>query len=285
MRNLCKIMKYRCLWLLFLCFLVDGAYGQIHNGGFEVYEPNTPPGINSPVGWMCENYATVDCNFIPDPNPREGESINWETDWLESSEGHSFLILSTGDIRPEPCQSKVWQRASFAAGQKLYGSYFFGTYDYTPYDDFGQIKLTEPNNHEDISAIILAEIDVSDVSSYGSMEGWDTFSHIFTAEDAGEYDLVLIIKDVRDCSFNSYFMVDGIDVCWVPEHGDINTDCHVNLEDFSFLAHDWLMYDPNYATDPNFAIEFDTDLDGTGFVDVNDLYIMSDYWLTAGGAP
>ena len=271
-----EVMKCRCLWLLFLCFLASAAYGEVYNGGFEeFYEPNETLGFSPPVGWGHENYTAVDCNFVPDPYPRPGGSQHWKIDVLEPSEGERFLILSTAHVTPGP--AKVWQEVSFYAGQKLYGVYFFGTYDYPNYLDIGRVELTEPNNHDNI-LISIVSVGVADVLQFGSMEGWKTFEHVFTED--GTYDLVLSVDDVGDEAYDSFFMVDGIDVCWAPEYGDVNMDCHVNLEDFGLFANDWLLYDPNYTSDPNFIAENEnTDIDGSHFRDENDLFLMSEYWL------
>lgn len=279
--NRCEVMglKYY-LWLLCLVFCAGNASAQIYNGDFELSEPNEALGINLPTGWETENYATVDCNFVPDPNPRRGSSINWQIDTnvgLMPFQGESFVILSTDDIVPEPQYARILQNVEFFEGQRISGAYFFGTYDYIPFDDNASITLV-PDDSEGRSVILVA-IGVSGVGSYGSTPGWVTFGHAFTAEDAGVYDLVISVGDYGDIIFTTYFAVDALEVCWVAPYGDVNADCEVNLIDFSFLAADWLLYDSVYEPDPNFAAQYDTDFDGDHFVDVNDVSLMAEYWL------
>ena len=273
-------LRYYYLWVLCLFFFAGNACGQIYNGDFELSEPNSAFGIDLPTGWETENYTAVDCNLVPDPNPRQGSSMNWQigTDTgLKPFQGESFVILSTSGIVPEPRYARIWQNVEFFEGQRISGTYFFGTYDYLPFDDFASITLVPDDSEE--RSVILVSISVIDVGSYGSTEGWEDFEHVFTAEDAGVYDLVISVEDYGDAIYTSYFAVDVLEVCWLPEYGDVNTDCKVNIVDFSFLAADWLLYDSVYEPDPNFAAQYDTDFDGDHFVDVNDLSLLAEYWL------
>lgn len=278
-------MKIRllCLCSLLTFFFTGNLCADILNGGFEISEPNEGIAFLLPVDWVCENYTAVDCNFIHDPFPDSGKSEFWKLDdvnGLEPFEGEFFVILSTSDIQPEPEYAKISQRVEFFEGQKLSGAYFFGTYDYSPFDDYASIVLDPVENGR--RSIILVDINVEDVGSHSSMEGWETFNHAFSAEDAGTYDLEITVSDKDDTILTSYFAVDGLDVCWMPEHGDVNNDCEVNFEDFYFLSHDWLLYDPNYiSSDPNDWRQYETDLDGSHQVDINDLLLMSENWLYA----
>jgi hypothetical protein len=49
--------------------------------------------------------------------------------------------------------------------------------------------------------------------------------------------------------------------------------------DFAYLSADWMRYDPNYVSDPNLSRQYETDFDGSHFVDSNDLLLMGEYWL------
>jgi hypothetical protein len=283
-------MRFRLLFLYsLLTFIFTGSLcADILNGGFEISEPNEGVSFLLPVDWECEYYTVVDCNFVPDPSPLSGSSQAWKLDdvnGLEPYEGEFFVMLSTGDPNPAPGSpgdditfARIKQEVEFLEGQKLSGAYFFGTYDYTPYDDYASIELVPVFNGR--RNIILVDIDLNDVGTYSSLEDWETFNHIFTADDAGVYYLTITVSDLSDSSLLSFFAVDALEVCWMPEHGDINFDCEVNLEDFYYLSHDWLLYDPNYiSTDPNSWRQYETDFDGSRQVDEADLSLMSEYWL------
>lgn len=274
----------RHIFILYCCssFLLfaGSVCGTIYNGGFEISEWSECGDFAIPSGWVCENYTAVDSNFVPPANPENGHNRNWEIDTeagLFPFEGESFVILSTGDLSPSPVYARISQRVEFFAGQRFSGAYFFGTYDYLPYNDYGAITL-EPADGEGRS-ILLVNVDLGDVGDYGSTAGWEVFEHVFSAEEAGEYDLVISVNDVGDAAFTSYFAVDGLEVCRMPDYGDVNLDCRVDMEDFAFLSADWMCYEPNTVSDPNLFRQYETDFDGSHFVDCNDLLLMADYWL------
>ena len=163
------------------------------------------------------------------------------------------------------------QQIQFYPGQRLSGVYFFGTCDYLNFNDYAEIELVgEPNS------ILLMHIDISDVGSHSSNEGWQRFKYTFTEETAGQYDLTFTVRDMVDRYFESYLAVDGLSICdSPPPYGDINYDCHVDIFDFALLAADWY----KASNDPNISQE-ETDLDQSGFVDESDLALIGLYWLT-----
>ena len=266
-----------------LCITVP-VCAQIDNGDFELIDPNSPPDFNAPLGWERESYAAIVDNFVPEPE--RGNTSEWKIDvqkGLDPFEGESFVVLSTGDIDPplpDPQYAQIKQQIEASPGQRLAGVYFFGTCDYTPYEDFATIKLV-PAPTSGLRDSILININVGDVGSYGSMDGWDFFEYTFSEADAGIYDLVLIVSDLGDWIFKSYLAIDNITLCYAPGYGDLNYDCRVNMLDFTLLANDWLQdcSDPNYLEDPNSNCWYGTDIDNNGPVDANDLYLMSQFWL------
>jgi len=261
-----------------------GVYANIANGGFEQSEPNATIDANTPTDWQRENYAAVVNNFVPQPDPNRGNANNWKIDIVEGLdpfEGQSFVVLSTSDILPEPMYAKISQQIEVFAGQRLAGMYFFGTCDYIPFEDYAIITLI-PNPNSSLRDIMLLNINVADVGSYSSMDGWGFFEYTFSQQEAGVYELALSVSDLSDIIFKSYLAVDNITLCYAPEYGDINYDCQVNMLDFAFMSNDWLndCSDPIYFSDPNSLCKFGTDIDGDGPVDVNDLLLMSQNWLT-----
>jgi hypothetical protein len=255
-----------------------------NNGRFEFFDFNDTFDINTPTGWICENYTDVVSNFIPHPEPDQGSFENWRINTktgLFPFEGNYFLVLSTGDVRPEPTYAKVWQTITVATGDKLTGVYFFGTCDYLVYDDFGEIKLiAEPNLG--LSDMTLVRISITDVGSHGSLSGWTRFEHTFEANEAGNYNLVISVNDDIDSIWDTYFAVDGLALCKnASQFGDINGDCTTNFQDFALLAADWLSNcnNPDVFNDPNSNCRLGTNLTGNGLIDNNDLQIMSEYWL------
>lgn len=258
------------------------VYADIVNGGFEQSEPNDMLDFDPPFGWERENYAAVVGNFVP--QPERGNTSNWKIDveaGLVPFEGQSFVVLSTGDVQPDPMYAEIRQQIEVSTGQRLAGAYFFGTCDYIPFEDYATITLI-PDSNSSLRDIILLNINVGDVGSYGSMDGWGLFEYTFSEAEAGTYEIVLLVSDLNDWIFKSYLAVDNVTLCYPPEYGDINRDCQVNMLDFAFMAIDWLndCSDPNYLSDPNNRCQYGTDINGDGPVDINDLWLMAENWLT-----
>lgn len=253
------------------------------NGRFEFFDYNSVLDINTPTDWQCENYTDVVGHFIP--HPEQGGFTNWRidtTNGLFPFEGEHFLVLSTGDIRPEPSYAKAWQTITVEAEDKLTGVYFFGTCDYKPYYDFAYIKLIPPPGDLNLSEVNVVQISISDLGDFSSMSGWKRFEYTFDVNQAGTYDLTILVGDYVDAVWDTYFIVDGIVLCHnPPPAGDLSCDCTVDFQDFAFLAKDWLCdcNDPDSYKDPNTNCLLGTDLTGDGPVDINDLQVMSEHWL------
>ena len=147
--------------------------------------------------------------------------------------------------------------------------------------DYATIILT-PDSNSGLRDIILLNINVADVGSHSSMNGWGVFEYTFSPEEAGVYELTLTVSDLNDKIYKSYLAVDNVTLCYAPEYGDFNYDCKVNMLDFAFISNDWLndCSDPAYFDDPNSLCKFGTDIDGNGPVDANDLFLMTQNWLT-----
>lgn len=282
LRRIVKVSNYIYLFLVIIqiCMPV-WVYANIANGDFELSEPNAAIDANTPTDWQIENYAAVVTNFVP--QPERGNTGNWKIDVVEGLdpfEGQSFVVLSTGDIDPDPMYARIVQQIEVFEGQRLAGMYFFGTCDYIPYEDYATITLVSDSNPS-LRDIILLNINVADVGSYGSMDGWGVFEYTFSLEEAGVYELILAVSDLSDYIFKSYLAVDNITLCYAPQYGDFNYDCRVNILDYAFISNDWLndCSDPTYLSDPNSLCEFGTDIDGDGPVDANDLLLMGQNWL------
>lgn len=283
LRRIVKVSNYLYFFLVIIqiCMPIE-VYADIVNGGFEQSEPNAAIDANVPTDWQRENYAAVVSNFVP--QPERGNTDDWKIDIVEGLdpfEGQSFVVLSTGDILPDPMYGRISQQIEVFAGQRLAGMYFFGTCDYIPFGDYAIITLT-PDSNSSLRDIVLLSMNVDDVGSFSSMDGWGVFEHTFSQEEAGAYELALSVSDLSDIIYKSYLAVDNITLCYAPEYGDLNYDCRVNFFDFAFISNDWLndCSDPNYFSDPNSLCEFGTDIDGDGPVDADDLYWMNQDWLT-----
>jgi hypothetical protein len=263
------------LWMLLLVlilFFSKPAVSEILNGGFEYYI--TGGDFNTPADWNTINYTAVVSNFVP--HPEKGHTGNWQIDveaGLDPFEGDSFVVLSTGDVDPDPQYAMITQRLQTNPGESLFGVYFFGTCDYMPYNDYASIMLVpEPNSG--LRVVELVNVNVSQVGSYGSMDGWAYFeSEPFTEVTASWYQIEITITDWQDKIFKSYLAVDGLHLCVRPEEGNINNDCHVDMLDYAILALHWL----NDCNSPDWCEG--ADIDNDGIVDANDLSKITNNWL------
>jgi hypothetical protein len=256
---------------------------NLNNFGFEFSDYNETLDFNVPTYWEHKNYTAVVNHFNRDINDTR---LDWKlpVDGLYPYEGNSFVVLSTGDMTPDPNFAEIRQRITIGPGDRLTGAYFFGTADWIQSDDHwndtGYIQLVQPDTN--IVEVNIIEISVKDVNSCMSMRGWKRFDYIFDANQAGTYDLKIWVFDRYDYIWSSYLVVDGLVICPnSPIFGDINADCTVNFLDFTMLASDWMCDCSNLATfnDPNHNCVYGTDLDNSNMVDFNDLKFITDYWL------
>lgn len=248
------------------------AHGsKILNGDFEFGELNNYYGSYEPVDWQRINYVHIASNLNSDPQSGRAE-WNIPASGLEPLYGESFVYLSTGDITPDPNYAAISQQITVNQGWTLSGYYFFGTYDYSDWFDYGIIKLlpTEVNPHFD--PITLVDIGVEDVGNYSSTEGWQYFEHTFTAEQAGDYELQIEVYDVNDYLLKSYFAIDHLKLELI--NADLNHDGQVNFNDFSVLSDNWQVD----CSDPTIDCS-DFDLSDDGYIDANDLSRFSEKWL------
>ena len=274
-----------------ICFVVCPGYAELINGGFEISEPNETLGVDLPTGWQTENHASVVDNFISSLLP--GRTDGWLIDVNEGLfpfEGQSFVLFDTDNLS-QFYSARAWQEVSVSANERISGVYFFGTTDYLTWNDYAKISLIPPPE-TGLRDIVLARIDVSDVGDFSSTDGWERFEYVFSESEAGSYELELSVRNVDDFRLPSYLAVDDIRICVVPEYGDINHDCEVDLGDFALLSSEWLCdcTDSNSLPDPNrcpwtdleqgqISVNLISDLDGDMIVDSNDLDKMSLYWL------
>ena len=168
-------------------------------------------------------------------------------------DGEYFAVLESFAYIGEPDCTQLTQIIDVNAGECLTGSYFFDANDYLPFNDIATIKLM-PIAGDPCSGsaeILLAQKSISDprIQDYGSMLDWQTFSHTFDSNDAGRYQLVLMIENGGDHLLPSFLLVDGFKIApGVPEPicnyviaGDLTDDCKVNFADFAILAENWLL--------------------------------------------
>jgi hypothetical protein len=270
--------------LFILCvFWVCQAAGEPNNGNFEKFLYNELTGYNEPNDWNTVNFVTVEKGFLP--NLFAGAKSNWRIPLdvtFPAFKGENLLVLSSGDSSVG--YGKAWQPISISEGDKLVGVYFFGACDYLNWNDWAEIKL-EPRYDANLSTIMVEYTDIAMLGSYGSFTGWEKFEYTFSPEEAGDYNLVLLVCDRDDTQLESYLLVDNIVLCKYneqnppPEKGDFNCDCTVDFQDFARLAGDWLYNCNGENRDPNYNCPLGTDIDGSGPVDFNDLRIFSENWL------
>jgi hypothetical protein len=260
-----------------------------NNGSFEEYAYDSNQNMNVPTGWFLENYAVAVNNFYP--HPEAGEYINWRFNFntgLIPFDGDSFIVLSSGDWPGGSFYAKASQNITVEANEKISGVYFFGTCDYYDFNDFSYIRLVplqEDSTHSEITLAYesLYSVCYPEFDRFSSLSGWKRFEHVFTAEEAGSYTLVLYVSDCQDNAWDTYLAVDSIRILHEPSiDGDFNCDGTTNFNDFRFIAHDWGCdcNDPVNYNDPNHNCLLGTDIDKNGPVDFNDMGIFMNSWLT-----
>ena len=125
----------RTLLPVLILFFSKPAVSEILNGDFEDYIAGSD--FNTPADWNTTNYTAVVGNFIP--HPIQGNTGNWQIDveaGLDPFEGDHFVVLSTGDVEPDPQYAEIVQRVHTSPNEVLFGAYFFGTCDYMPFNDY-----------------------------------------------------------------------------------------------------------------------------------------------------
>ena len=267
---------------------------QIQNGDFELADPNrATEWFTPPKYWEFENYAGLHSEFVP--QPEHNQTVDWSIP--NPSEGEFFLLLSTGDVQGPGSDNSI-ERSSAqnvlhaVSGQTLVGSYFFGTCDYYPYEDYASITLEAQDPNDGLRPISLVEIDVGDVGDHQATDGWQTFYHTFNEAQTGQYIIRCEVNDKTDAGYKSYLAIDGLFICeFVPVFGDLNNDCGVDFSDFSIFADSWMSHDPNdpALNDPNIICDpndyvFDTwnplcNFEENFSIDPNDLVLLMEHWL------
>lgn len=270
-----------CFFNLFLlpAFLVllvaQGMNAGVLNPDFEQSEPGGD--FNTPSDWTVENYAAVVEEFVP--TPQYGQQLDWLVNPVYSNHGQYFVVLSTGDIGSSDSvdYASIEQPITILEGQTISFSYFFGTCDYLPYNDYAQVTLIPDGNSPPPREIILLEVDVEDVGSYKSIEDWIEFSYTFDANEAGTYTLKCAVYDKQDVIYKTYFALDNFRTGYMPQKGDLNGDWCVDFIDWAILSSHWL----DMPARPEHA-EY-SDLDGNGQIDPNDVGIMGYHWMEGCG--
>ena len=289
--NICSVLSVYFVFVILGICSGGTTLGEIYNAKFELFDPNDGSGFDKPTGWNTDNYAASVTLFIPKIEwPEYGNNENWKINpaaGLDPFEGDRLVVLSTGEILPRGSTNNgmIAQQIEVLSGQRLTGKYFFGTNEqFTLYNDYASVRLV-PDVNSLSRDIVLAYIDVSDVGSFGSTDGWQSFEHIVSPEEEGSYELSCLVQDVTDNRVNSYLAVDNFNICMAPEYGDINYDCQTDMQDFGLLADTWQYdyRDPNNIPDPNSAEYREIlygDLDGNDWVNADDLSLMAGSWLT-----
>lgn len=288
---------------------------QLDNGFFECCDPNLSfYNINPPICW--KRILHPESNILNDADPNDcfASVVSYfeapETRWIIEvpDEGKTFVVLSSGGfdyIEDSDIKGAILSQTVFlSAGDIIFGSYFFGTKDYSPYNDYGEISfvLRDPNIYPDsVVAFSIPEsrCDVETVESFRSTlemspetHGWIPFTYVVEPNNVGDYFIQCKVVDEIDAIYPSYYAVDNLRICKGGKPlADLNNDCDVNLEDFSIISEAWMlfcpetgMYDPNMFdpnminSDPNIPCQL-ADIDKSWYVDPNDLLFLSDEWL------
>ena len=279
------VLRALCI-LLLTCSFCAVAQGQLLNGGFEIPDPNrATQWFTPPLHWDSFNFAGIRSEYIPEPE--YGQVVTWTIP--APYEGHSFLLLSTGDVEgpgsdPLTVFSSLEQAITVCPGNVLYGSYFFGTCDYRPYNDTGLIKLIPVDPNDGLRPILLVSISVDDLGNFQSTDGWQHFSYMFSDANCGQYYIYCEVRDILDSRYQSYLALDNFRICQgAPAYGDLNSDCDVDYDDLAILGRSWLAdcNDPNVIADPNIPCQLlipDPNTLGN-IIEIEHLMLLSENWL------
>lgn len=282
------MMPFRITFLAAIAWLFNFAVqAQVANGGFEIPDPNrATQWYTPPMDWFFEdtftqpinrNYVGLHTTFVPIP-----EHGQVDVTWVIPApfNGEKFVLLSTGDSNgldseSDTFNSTISQIITLCPGDTLYGNYFFGTTDYSRFEDTGFGKLLDPNlvvsldeGVTDPNAYYLSPndpinintgiqlflISVDDVASYKSTESWQFFKYTYQGNSCQQFRLYFQVRDCEDRSYKSYLALDNVRICRnAPELADLNRDCFIDMNDLNLLARAWMAdcNDPMVAADAN----------------------------------
>ncbi len=276
--------KIRMVVLLMGLFASQVA-AEILNSGFEDYYVDSN-GFNIPTDYNIvtkyyrweerygkNEYAYSVTEFVPDPNQiRDGFTLKWKVDKIRPTEGNRFAILDTDGSGEGPNDVKISQVLQCQAGDRIFGQYFFGTYDWNPYSDYATISLVPYDSNQ--PTIEILRVGVEDTDSYSSMEDWEWFSYTIKPGEEGQYDLCFRIQDMSDSLYASFLALDNLRHCSGNFEGDLNDDCRVDFLDYARM-NQCLSYS---TIDHPSCVDCDINMDGQ--VDMYDLFYILDQWLS-----
>jgi hypothetical protein len=224
----------RIVGIVCFCSLGCALWGGLLNGNFEIIDPNITEWFIPPLYWhrVGDNpygdcYAAVRRFLVPSP---QYDRSKQQVDWMipAAYEGKRFVVLSTGDLGEESdpaiIHSTIYQTVTFLPGQKIAGAFFFGTCDYLPYNDYGQIYLLPVDHNIGLpSEIVLAYADVIMVQDFQSTRRLGFPSNIPSRKKPPAHTTSSApSEDNQDTIYKSYLAVDGLYIC-TPQPGDINS--------------------------------------------------------------
>ena len=124
-----------------------------------------------------------------------------------ATDGTYFANLSADSL--------VAQDQSWGAGDTLTFDWNFNAADYTPYNDFSVLSITDSIGN------ILDNITLSDVATVGNYNatGWNTFTYVFAA--AGTGAIGFGVYNALDTALDSQLYLDNVNLVAVPEPASI----------------------------------------------------------------
>ncbi len=124
-----------------------------------------------------------------------------------ATDGSYFADLSADSL--------VAQNQSWGAGDTLTFDWNFNANDYTPYNDFSVLSITDSLGN------ILDNITLSDVATVGNYNatGWNTFTYAFAAAGAGTIGFG--VYNVGDQALDSQLYLDNVSLVAVTEPATI----------------------------------------------------------------
>lgn len=124
-----------------------------------------------------------------------------------ATDGTYFANLSADSL--------VAQDQSWGAGDTLTFDWNFNANDYTPFNDFSVLSITDSIGN------ILDNITLSDVATVGNYNatGWNTFTYVFAA--AGTGAIGFGVYNALDTALDSQLYLDNVNLVAVPEPASI----------------------------------------------------------------